>query len=219
MEKIDFIKQMPFWNHLSNEEIRLIESGLVHKQFSKGELILGSRESCMGMIFVEKGDVRVSIISEDGRQITLFHVEDKEFCVMTASCVIAQLTFETVISSEKDTSVWVIPSSILEKITKGNIYVKSFMFELLTQKFSSVVWVMEQILFKRFDQRLACFLLSCHQKTGSMEISKTQEEIASEVNTAREVVTRMLKSFASDGLVEIKRGKLILKDIEGLKKV
>lgn len=218
MNKTDFIKQcFPFWRQLNDDEKQKIETGLVARSFSKGELLLGNNESCMGMIAVESGDVRVSIVSEDGRQITLFHVEAGEVCVTTASCVIAQLTFDTIISAEEDTVIWVIPSAVLGKLSKSNIYVKAYMYELLTERFSSVVWVMEQILFKRFDKRLAEFLVSQAEKSGSMEIKMTQEEIAVEVNTAREVVARMLKQFSTDKLVELKRGKIVIKNPGALK--
>ena len=161
MESLNKIKKyLPFIEHLNNEEIEQLEQSILSKTFSKGEIISGNADSCTGMILVEKGDVRVSIISEDGRQITLFHVMEKEVCVMTASCVISQLTFDTIISAEEETTIWVISPHVLGKLSESNIYVKAYMYELLTQRFSSVVWVMEQILFKGVDHRLASFLKS-----------------------------------------------------------
>lgn len=218
MEQLQKIERyFPFMEHLSDEEAERLKKSMISKTFSKGEIISGNADSCTGMILVEKGDVRVSIISEDGRQITLFHVMEKEVCVMTASCVISQLTFDTIISAEEETTIWVIPPHVLGKLSESNIYVKAYVYELLTQRFSSVVWVMEQILFKGMDHRLASFLISYYEKTGKKEIIMTQEEIAVEINTAREVIARMLKQFASDGLVELKRGKILLKEIDSLK--
>ena len=212
-------KCLPFWGKLSKDEISRLEQSIVVSTFSKGELISGNADSCTGMIIVEKGDVRVSIVSEDGRQITLFHVKEREVCVTTASCVISQLTFDTVVSAEEKTTLWVIPSAMLGRLAESNIYVKAYMYELLTERFSTVVWVMEQILFQGIDHRLAHFLVSCYEKTDQTEIVMTQEAIAAEVNTAREVVARMLKQFASDHLVELKRGRVILKDIDSLKQL
>lgn len=218
MEQLQKIERyFPFMEHLSDEEAERLKKNVLSKTFSKGEIISGNADSCTGMILVEKGDVRISIISEGGRQITLFHVIEKEVCVMTASCVISQLTFDTIISAEEETTIWVIPPQVLGKLSEKNIYVKAFMYELLTERFSSVVWVMEQILFKGMDHRLASFLISYYEQTGKKEIIMTQEEIAVEINTAREVIARMLKQFASDGLVELKRGKILLKEIDSLK--
>lgn len=220
MSKDKHIKDyLPFWEHLSEEEKARIETGLVCSKYSEGQLISGDASSCTGMIFVKKGDVRVSIVSEDGRQISLFHVNEEELCVITASCVIAQLTFDTVIAAERETELWVIPANVLESLARKNVHVRAYMYELLTERFSTVVWVMEQILFKKFDRRLAEFLLSCREHTGRDEIAMTQETIAAEVNTAREVVARMLKRFAADSLVELKRGKIIIKDVQGLERI
>ena len=218
-KKMPIKDYLPFWEHLSEEETVRIETGIVNRKYSKGQLISENASSCTGMIFVEMGDVRVSIVSEDGRQISLFHVNDKELCVITASCVISQLTFDTVVTAERETVLWVIPANVLERLAESNVHVKAYMYELLTERFSTVVWVMEQILFKKFDRRLAEFLLSCRAKSGKDEIVMTQEAIAAEVNTAREVVARMLKRFAADNLVELKRGKIILKDIKALEKI
>ncbi|MGN1164970.1 MAG: Crp/Fnr family transcriptional regulator [Lachnospiraceae bacterium] len=220
INKADSIKKaLPFWENLNEEEVIRIENSMINRRFLEGELISGNADSCTGMVFVETGDVRVSIVSEDGRQISLFHVNEKELCVTTASCVISQLTFDTVVTAEKDTVLWVIPANVLERLAERNVHVKAYMYELLTERFSTVVWVMEQILFKKFDRRLAEFLLSCRAKSGKDEIVITQEAIAAEVNTAREVVARMLKRFAADNLVELKRGKIILKDIKSLEKI
>lgn len=195
MEPLNKIKEyLPFIEHLNNEEIEQLEQSILSKTFSKGEIISGNADSCTGMILVEK-----------------------EVCVMTASCVISQLTFDTIISAEEETAIWLVPPHVLEKLSESNIYVKAYMYELLTQRFSSVVWVMEQILFKGVDHRLASFLVSYYENTGKKEIVMTQEEIAVEINTAREVIARMLKQFASDGLVELKRGKILLKEIDSLK--
>ncbi len=220
MSRLDSIRgSFTFLEHLNSEEKAALEQGLVVRNFSKGQLISDSTESCMGMVLVQKGDVRVSIISEDGRQITLFHVNEGEVCVTTASCVISQLTFDSVVSAEKDTELVVIPSPLLKQLSENNIYVKAYMYELLTERFSTVVWVMEQILFKGIDHRVANYLVSISEKIGSDVIPMTQEAIAAEVNTAREVVARMLKQLASDGYVELKRGKIIIKDIEALQEI
>ena len=101
----------------------------------------------------------------------------------------------------------------------SNIYVRCFAYELATQRFSDVVWVMQEILFAGFDVRMARFLLSVYEKTGEKKIQMTQEAIAKEVNSAREVVARMLKQFASDELIELNRGAILIKDFEGLKKI
>ncbi len=211
-----FETYLPFWKNLKEEEKKLIKNVAVERTFSKGEILASSQEVCIGMVMVLSGDIRVSLISEDGRLISLYHVGAGETCVMTAACVIEQLAFETMVTAEVETRVLVIPPYVISRLSKENIYLRSYLYERLTQRFSDVVWVMEQILFKRIDQRVAQFLLDYYEKTGQKEVRMTQEEIGNEINSAREVVARMMKQFSRDGLVEVKRGKILLKDVEGL---
>lgn len=132
---------------------------------------------------------------------------------------VKQITFDTTVSAAVDTELLVIPSSIVLKLSVDNIYFRAFMYEKETERFSQAIWVIQEILFKRFDQRLAAYFVSQYEKTGSTDLILTQEEIARDVNSAREVVARMLRHFSSDGLVEVKRGHVILRDIRGLKKL
>ena len=128
---------------------------------------------------------------------------------MTASCLINKLRFDNLLEAYEDTLLYVIPSSVLLKLNK-NIYVKASVYELLTERFSDVVSVMEDLLFKKFDDRLWDYLMDLCDKGGSNVLTITQDEIASEINSAREVVTRTLKKFADRGLIEVKRGKIII---------
>ena len=98
-----------------------------------------------------------------------------------------------------------------------NIYVKCFVYELSSQKLSNVIFVMQEMLFSKFDKRLARLLISTFEKTDSYQIKMTQETMAQEVNSAREVVARMLKIFSNEGYIEMNRGKVILKDITALR--
>ncbi len=213
------LSKIPFWANLSSEEKALVSQRALTKSFNKDQIITSDRSACLGIILILKGGIRVSLISDEGREITLYRAHANEFCVSTASCVIHQLTFETIVTAEEDTTVLVIPSSITARLIESNIHVRAFIFERETERYSQTIWAIQQMLFKRFDQRLASYLLSAHKQNGSDEVKKTQEEIARDVNSAREVVARMLKDFAAKGLVEIKRRKIVLKNAEGLKKL
>ena len=213
------ITNLPYWGKLTEDEKELLQHEVIIRTFSKNELISSYDTSCLGMAIVLKGQIRIYIVSEDGREITLFRLNKGDCCVTTAACVIKQLTFDTVISAETDTEMLVVPTSLFHKLTEENIYVKAYMYELLAERFSAVMWVMQQILFKRFDQRLAEFFVSYYENNGTKEVLMTQEEIAISVNSAREVVARMLRQFASDGLITVQRGKIIITDIDALRKL
>ena len=213
------LSKIPFWANLSSEEKALVSQRALTKSFNKDQIITSDRSACLGIILILKGGIRISLISDEGREITLYRAKAGEFCVSTASCVIHQLTFEANVSAEEDTTVLVIPSSITSRLMESNVHVRAFVFERETERYSQTIWAIQQMLFKRFDQRLASYFIDAYQSTGKPEIKKTQEEIARDVNSAREVVARMLKDFAAKGFVEIQRGKIVLKNAEGLKKL
>ena len=133
--------------------------------------------------------------------------------------MIHQLTFETEVSAVKDTTVLVVPAAICGQLMESNIHVKALVFEKETERFSQTLWALQMMLFKKFDQRLASYFVAAYEKSGKLEIQKTQEEIARDVNSAREVVARMLREFSAKGLVNVKRGAIHLLDIEGLKQI
>ena len=122
-------------------------------------------------------------------------------------------------TASKDCEVLIISAAVLENLMKQNIYARCFIYETLSDRFSSVMWTIQMILFKGFDKRLASFLIEEYERTGLITIRMTHEQIAEYINSAREVVARMLKRFAADGLVEFKRGCIMLKDIEALKSI
>ena len=213
------LPHIPFWANLSPEEKAIVSQRAITKRFSKNQLISSNSSACLGVILILSGGIRVSLISDEGREVTLYRAHANEFCVSTAFCVIQQLTFEAIVTAEEDTTVLVIPSSVGARLMDSNIHVRAFIFENSTKRYSQTIWAIQQMLFKRFDQRLASYLISAYEQSGSDEVPKTQEEIARDVNSAREVVARMLKDFAAKGLVEIKRGKILLRNIEGLSKL
>ena len=210
---------LPFWENLSPDEKELIKNSAVIRRCSKGEIISGCDASCLGMTLVISGELRAYLLSEEGREITLFRLGKDEVCVLSASCVISQITFDTHIVADIDSEILVVPSAVFSSIVDKNIYARCFMYEKMTERFSTVMFSMQQILFMRFDSRLASFLISECERTGKQEINMTHEQIARHVNSAREVVARMLKRFVSDGLIEMKRGSIQITDLETLKKL
>ena len=157
--------------------------------------------------------------SEEGREVTLFHIAEGDSCILSASCVIGEISLEVQLLAEEDTDLLAVNAGCFQQLMEHNIQVKCFAFQLSTKRFSTVVWVMQQILFAHFDERMARLLLSTYEKTGEKQIKMTQEAMAQEVNSAREVVARMLKTFAQEGWIEINRGVIILKDIDALQRL
>lgn len=207
---------LPYWDDLYDNEREQLERNAALIQYEKDEFINGFTDSCLGMVYVTKGSIRVFITSDEGREITLFHIAEEDSCILSASCVIGEISLDVQLVAEDDTEIIAVPTGVFKKLMESNIDVRCFAYELSTRRFSTVVWVMQQILFHRFDERLARLLLDIYKETGNPTIKMTQEDIAREVNSAREVVARMLKQFADDRWVEINRGQITLKNIKAL---
>lgn len=211
------LERLPFWKLLTDSEKELVRQNAVIRLYKKGTRVYSSERECLGMLFVMQGEMRTYLLSEEGREVTLFRIYPNDLCVLSASCVISQISFDTQMSAQKDTEALIIPPNIVLFLKEKNLSVRCFLYELATKRFSDVMWAMQQILFKRLDQRLALFLMQESQRLGTDTIHMTHEQIAQQISSAREAVARMLKQFSEDGLVELKRGAIWLLDQKGLK--
>ena len=210
----EFAKRLPFWDKLSESEKEFVNTYSNVVEYEKGRIIHSDNDNCLGMIMMLEGEIRTYILSPEGREITLFRLYKNDCCVMSASCVIKEINFSSQMVAEKDCKILVISSGIFSRLAEKNIYVKCYLYEVLANKFSSVMITMQQILFKGFDKRLAEFLVAETDRTGTNVIKMTHQQIAQHTNSAREVVARMLKKFNDEGIVEVNRGviKIIDKD-------
>jgi CRP/FNR family transcriptional regulator len=213
------LPKLPYWDQLNVQQKDYISDNTTVRHYKKGSVLHSDGDSCLGMLYIIKGQIRIYLLSEEGREVTLLRLETGDPCVLSASCVISQITFDVQMVVEQDCDLLVVNSAAFRHLTNENLYVKCFMYELTAERFSTVMWAMQQILFAKFDRRLAAFLLKEYDKTGDCEIRMTHEQIAVQVSSAREVVARMLKRFAADGLVELKRGAILLKDVEQLRAI
>lgn len=217
--KNDYLNKLQFWNKLTSTEQEELSRNSIIKEYKKGTIIHSENNECLGMMIIIQGGIRTCIVSEEGREITLFKLSEGDVCVLSADCVIKQITFDTLMIAEKDCKVILINVSYFNELINQNIYARSYTYELIAEKFSNVMWVMKEILFDKFDKRLALFLINEAQKNNNLKIKITQEQIAKDLNTAREVVSRMLKRFELDKIIEIQRGGVKILDLESLEKL
>ena len=176
-----------------------------------------TEDSCKGLMTVLSGVLRTYILSEEGREVTLFRVQSEEVCVLSASCLLDTITFDVLIEATEDTEVLVLPSAVLKQLTDKNPYVELYLYKAATEKFSDVMWSMQQILFLKIDQRVAQFLWDEMVQKNSMTLSITHDEIAKLIGSAREVVTKVLKYMVKENALELKRGTIIVLDKEKLR--
>ena len=176
-----------------------------------------SSDYCSKINKVVVNDKEYPVYDEEGKQITLFRIGEQESCVLAASCALTMITFDVFLDAASDTELLIIDSAFYAQLIEKNVYVEAFTYRQTAERFSEVMWVMEQVLFMSFDERLAVFLLDEVARTGSSALTLTHDEIAHHLGSAREVVSRMLKRFADDSLVALSRGKIEVKDKAGLR--
>lgn len=213
------IAKIPFWNDLNQEDKKMIESSAVVKHYEAGQSIHGrcdGGDSCLGFVYVLTGDIRTYVVSPEGREITIFKMKAGDYCVLAASCVLSRIKQETQMVALAETDLLIIPAPVLAKLVAKNTEIKAISYELATEKLSSVMSVFEEILFVPLETRLATYLVNQCEATGSTVLKTTQEKVAQDINSVREVVARELNRFAKRGIVSLKRGSIIINDIEQL---
>ncbi|MGI5070481.1 Crp/Fnr family transcriptional regulator [Treponema pectinovorum] len=214
----EITKELPFWNSLSDSQKIFLNQNAYLKSFPRGKILSGTEKACLGLFYIVSGKIRVYAISEDGKEISLFNIEKDETCVLSSSCVIEQVKFDAQMVADEDCKLLIFGASGIGKLSNENLNVKCFVYEILIKRFSQVMEIMQRTFFDSIEKRLKEFLLQERRRTGSNTIKITQTKIAENINSAREVVARTMKKFEGAGLVQTKRGFVILKDLDGLER-
>ena len=209
----------PFWQGLSEEWKARLTEAAVYRKIGKGTVVHSGSADCLGLLLVCSGQLRAYIISEEGREITIYRLFERDICLFSASCMMRNIQFDITIEAEKDTEAWVIPPKLYRKLTEESAAAANYTNEVMGSRFSEVMWLMEQIMWNRFDRRLASFLLEESALEGSDSLLITHEKIANHLGSAREVVTRMLRYFQREGLVELSRGTICILSREKLAEI
>ena len=203
---------LPFLVHLDEAGVRTVETSLVTAGFSEGEQVQNHHQECNGLVIVKEGQFRTFFETEDGKEITLYRLLAGDICVLSASCVLKNITFEVVMEAEKPGVLYFLPAMVLSSLSLKYAAVREFISDLVAERFSDVMWVMEQMVSKNMGQRVAAFLLEQAVLEGSDDLETTHETIAKNIGTAREVVSRVLKYLEEDGLLGLSRGHIRLQD-------
>ncbi len=209
----------PIWNKLTPVQQSKLAESAVSRRVSKGTILHNGSDDCAGLFLVDSGQLRAYILSEEGREITIYRLFEMDICLFSASCMIESLQFDVVIEAEKDSQLWLIPSEIYKSLMEESAVISNYTNQIMASRFSDVMWLIEQIMWKSFDKRLASFLLEEAILEESSLIHITHEKIANHMGTAREVVTRMLRYFQGEGLVKLTRGAVEITDEKGLRRI
>lgn len=209
-------RDIPFYSQLTPDQQHHLDSAIHTASFRKGQVVHRHGDSCVGIIFVRKGRLAFSVVSEEGREITLFRADRGETCVLSAACVFQGLDSESLITAEINSEVSILPAATLAQLMHENTDVERIVYKMAVGQYSGVVQAMQRIVFLSLEKRLAHFLKEEVVRQRGPIFSVTHEQIARCIGSSREVVTRMLNQFAARGIVTLGRGTVTVLDQDAL---
>ena len=205
----------PFWKTLTpDQQARMTASARAYTA-KKGEVLHRGQADCLGLV----GVLRAYTISDEGREITLYRLYQRDVCLFSASCAMRAVDFDIFIEADQESLLWIIPPEVYRQLMEQSAPAANFTNELMAGHFSDVMWLLDQVLNKKLDARLAAFLLEAADRENSDSLSLTHEAVAGELGSAREVISRMMKYLQSEGMVAVSRGCVQLVDRAALEQL
>ncbi len=209
----------PAWDRMTSNEKSVVAGETHEVLFTKGQYVHNGEENCTGAVLIVDGTLRAFMLSDEGREVTLYRLRGGSMCMLSATCVLAHIHFAVHIDASEDTIALIVPASFFSSLCEQNVHVECEAYKLISERFSEVMLTMQQLLFMRMDKRLALFLLDEAARGGGDAVSMTHEQIAKLTGSAREVVTRMLNYFSQEGVVELFRGGIRIADKKRLREL
>jgi CRP/FNR family transcriptional regulator len=186
---------------------------------SKGAWMFREHAGCGRIGFVIGGSVKIFKEHSSGRSITLYRLGPGDSCILSMSCAMANPIHQASAVVEEDCRVLTVTTDQFRSLMERSSEARDYVFGLVASRLTDVLLLLEEVVFRRMDERLASILLEHAVRRGSDEIHTTHEQLAEEAGTAREVVTRVLREFVSNGLVIVGRGVVTINDRKGLARI
>ena len=216
---MNYLTYLPVFDKLTKSQQDILTKSAFVRKFSKGEFLHNGSHDCTGLILVLSGQLRAFTVSDDGREITMYRLFERDICLFSASCIMNSIQFDITITAEKNTEVLVIPSEVYKSIMDISAPLANYTNEVMASRFSDVMWLIDQVMWKSFDKRLADFLLNEANIEGTDTLKITHETIGNHLGNPRAVVSRMLKYFVNEGFIALSRGTIEIIDKDGLAKL
>lgn len=216
---MDLSEYFPIFDKLTADEQDQLRRLSMRRTVPSGTLLHNGDKDCMGLLLLRSGQLRAYLTSDEGREVTLYRLFERDICLFSASCIMNSIQFDITITAEKETEFWIIPPDVFKKLMETSAPMANYVSQIMGTRFTDVMWLIEQIMWKSFDKRLAGFLLEESAIEGTKVLKITHDIIASHMGTAREVVTRMLRYFQAEGMVKLSRGVVEIMDEEMLKEL
>ena len=209
---MEFSQYLPIFPQLTAAQQQKLLSAVAPRSVKKGELVHNGNLECTGLVLVRSGQLRAYMLSPEGREITLYRLFERDICMLSASCMFSSLQFEITISAEKDTEMFIVSPGVYKELMQESALISNYTNEIMATRFSEVMWLVEQVMWKSLDKRVAGFLLEESVIEASSQLHITHETIANHLGTHREVITRMLRYFQSEEMVHLTRGAVEITD-------
>ncbi|MCA9741665.1 MAG: Crp/Fnr family transcriptional regulator [Deferribacteres bacterium] len=221
MNKSEILAQFSFFNELPSRWQQLVGEKAASASLPAGAFYFHEGDACTHIALVGKGDIRVYKGSESGREITLYHVRTGSTCILTASCVLAGMSYPASARVEAAAEAVLFPASDFRQWITESAEIRQFVFETLARRMADVMALIDEITFRKMDARLATFLQQRFANDGRplTTLHFTHEQIAIELGSAREVISRLLKEFERLGAISITRGRIKLNDSKALERL
>lgn len=212
-----FAEAFPLWDKLDDASRETLSRAATRRAVPAGTSLHNGSSDCIGLLAVESGQLRAFIRSEAGKEVTVWRLLAGDVCLLSASCMLHDIQFDITVDAECDTVLWVIPAEVYRSLMDSSAVVANYTSQLMASRLTDAMWLVEQVMWQGFDVRLARFLVDESLLEQTKTLAITHERIAAHLGSAREVVTRMLRYFQGEGLVELARGTVRLADLDGLR--
>lgn len=216
----DYLEQaLPCFNQLTERQKLQIQHYTLGHDYKKGDVILNPLKRYAGLKIIKSGQIKLSMVTRNGGELMLYRLDAGELCVLSVLSLLNQFEWDICVEAEQDSVILTIPEQVYLSIVEENPSVKEFHQNLLIQRLSEVVRVTSQAAVSTAEERLARFLSDYQRYNNSMEIHMTHQEMAKDIGTVREVVTRILKKFQEKGYVKLERGRVTILDLKQLESI
>jgi len=182
-----------------------------------GQVLAREADDCAYLPIVAAGALRIFKVSENGREITLYRVERGESCVLTASCMLSRRAFPAQAIAESHTEILLVPADRFQKWMSEFEFFRAYVYSVTSRRLDSIIAMVTEVAFARIDLRIADYLLQrCSPEQDHLRA--THQEIANDLGTAREVVSRILKEMEREGMIVLGRGDVRILDRKKIEK-
>ncbi len=210
-ERISFLKDAP------QKAIDAFNENAISQVVPSGVDLAMEGSDCQHFFVVLRGSIRVYIIGENGREITLYHVSPDESCVLTSFCLLSQTTFPAYATVEEETELVLIPAIHFRDWLDQFELWRGYMFSSLSMRLQAIIKTLDNVVFKPLENRICDYLID-RSPAGNGSVNITHEQLAREVGASRVAVSRILEQLERDGVIKLQRGKITVVDEAGLQR-